>query len=288
MTTKKHQPLLGAHISIVSGLEKAIFRGESIGCTAIQIFTKSGRSWFEKELEAAAVERFKEAWRASTVQSVITHCGYLVNIGSPSADTESKSIASLKGELKRCELLGIPSLVLHPGSHTGDEPERCMKRIAHNLDNVLAAASGTTSILLETAAGQGTNIGSTFEELATIYEQVKHKELVGFCIDTCHIYSAGYDISTPEKYESVIKQWEKVLPIERVKAIHLNDSLTPFNSRKDRHENLGKGTIPLEIFATIVNDHRWKNVPIVLETPAEGLDLSGYERELKLLRSYLK
>lgn len=279
---------LGAHISIALGFEKSISRGESIGCTAIQIFTKSGRSWFEKEIDPAAAELFKKTWQASTVKSVMAHCGYLVNIGSPNPDTEGKSILSLKNELKRCEMLGIPSLVLHPGSATGDPVERCLTRIAHNLDKVLNGATGTTSILLETAAGQGTNVGSTFEELAAIYEQVNRKELVGVCIDTCHINSAGYDLTSAEKYEAAMLQFEKALPFTLVKAIHLNDSSTPAGSRKDRHENLGKGSIPLETFAAIMNDPRWNNVPIVLETPAEGLDLSSYEAEIKLLRSMIK
>ncbi len=278
--------LLGAHISTAGGLDKAAERALSIDATTMQIFTKSNRSWFDNALTHDQITAFKQSITQSGLQSVVTHAAYLINIGSNNPATANTSVASLTQELERCQQLGIPYLVLHPGSHTGAGEVTCIKQIGANLDRVFEKADGTTMILLETMAGQGTNVGYSFEHLRDIIDNCKTKNLVATCLDTCHIFSAGYDISTPESYEQVITQFDTIIGLERLRCIHLNDSKTPFASRKDRHEELGKGSIPLARCNQIVHDKRFASVPKILETPTDpAMDL--YRREIALLKSNL-
>lgn len=277
--------LVGAHVSIAGGLHKAIKRGEGIGCTAIQIFTKSTRSWFAKKITKEEVELFKKAWKESSISSVIVHAGYLINIGSGKKSFEGKSVKSLTEELQRCEILGIPYLVLHPGASVGGEVEGCITRIAKNLDEVLEKVKGKSKILLETMAGQGTNVGYTFEQLKKIRKLCKNKRRVGICFDTCHIFAAGYDISTPKGYKETWDRFEKVLGLGLLKVIHINGSKRELGSRKDRHENLGKGKIPLKTFELIMNDKRFFNVPKILETPIGG---EIYGKEIKTLKKMIR
>jgi deoxyribonuclease-4 len=281
---KKFVPLVGAHISIAGGFYKAVERAETIGCTTMQIFTKNNKSWFGAKITDEEVREFKAAMRKSNLSKIMVHTSYLINIASAKPDVERRSITALKHELHRCEQLGIPYLVLHPGSHLGAGEEKGIKKVSKNLDKVLAYANGKTKILLETMAGQGTNIGKTFKEIKAIISGCKYKKLLGVCLDTCHIFSAGYDIGNAEKYEEVMKQFSKIIGITRLKAIHLNDSKTACGSCKDRHENLGKGKIPRKAFSLIMNDKRLEKVPKVLETPDSDL----YEKEIKMLRQILK
>ncbi len=283
---KKTKILLGAHMSIAGGIHKAILRGEEIGCTAIQVFTKSGRSWSAKKLKNDEIELFKQTWKKSSICQVVAHAAYLINIGSKDKKTEKRSLKSLIQELERCEVLGIPYLVLHPGSHLGVGEDECMKKISKNLDTALKTVKGKVMIALETVAGQGTNIGYTFEQLKKIRLLCKEKKHISFCLDTCHIFAAGYDISSPKGYENVMKKIGKVLGFKSLKAIHINDSKTELGSRKDRHANIGKGKIPLSTFKLIMNDKRLQNIPKILETPIQtGKE---YVDEIKLLRRMVK
>lgn len=282
---KNETILIGAHVSIKGGLYKAIEEGERIGCNVIQIFTKSSRSWFAKKLTPIEIDEFKEAQKNSTIKTVVAHASYLINLGSPKKEIEEKSIQSLSDELFRCEKLNIPYLVLHPGAHLKNSIEDCIKQIAKNLEPILKKAS-KTMILLETTAGQGTNIGYTFEQLREIIDLSNEKNKLGVCLDTCHIFSAGYDISSKKSYDNVMSDFEKVIGFKNLKVIHINDSKTKFNSRKDRHANIGKGTIGLEAFKLIMNDKRLKNIPKILETPIINGD--EHQKEIELLKKMVK
>ncbi len=277
---------LGAHTSISGGLYKAIEEGEKLGCTTIQIFTKSSRSWHASKLKEENILKFKETQKKSNIKTIIAHTSYLINIGSPNKDTEKKSIDALKLELERCQDLEIPYLVLHPGAHLKSGEEKCLEQISKNLDFVLKNASGKTMILLETTAGQGTNVGYKFEHLKEIRDKAKEKKKIGTCLDTCHIFSAGYDISTPTEYKKVIQTFDKIIGLKNLKAIHLNDSKTNLNSRKDQHENIGKGYIPLKTFSLIMNDKRLKKIPKILETPVKKVD--EHKVEIDLLKDMVK
>ena len=283
----KKNIILGAHVSISGGLHKAIERGEELECKTIQIFTKSSRSWFEKKLDPVEIEKFKLAQKNSSIKFVVSHCSYLINIGSSNPETEKKSTSALKHELHRCEQLAIPYLVLHPGSHTGSGEEKCIKKIAKNLDSVLKTANGKTMILLETMAGQGTNIGYKFEQIKEIKSLCKYKKLLGVCFDTCHAYSAGYDFGTEAGYKKVFNDYKKILGIKSLKVIHMNDSKTELGSRKDRHENIGKGSIPRKAFQFIMNDPNFSNIPIILETPTDS-NMTSYRSDMKTLLGMTK
>ena len=279
--------LLGAHISIAGGLHNAITRAESIGCTTMQIFTKNNKSWLAPNIHKKEITEFKFKLKNSNLSQIMSHSSYLINIGSKNQTVEQKSIKSLTHELDRCEALNIPYLVLHPGSHIGAGEEKCIKQIAKNLDSVLMRKNRKTMILLETMAGQGTNVGHTFEQLKQIYQLCKNKKLLGICFDTCHVFSAGYNIGTPQGYKNTWKKFDTILGFKLLKAIHINDSKTEFNSRKDRHENIGKGTIPLKTFELIMNDKKLSTIPKILETPAIN-GLAGYKKEITILKNMIQ
>jgi len=269
---KKHTLLYGAHMSIAGEIKRAIDRGESIGCTAIQIFTKSNRQWHAKPITEKEATDFKDTWKNSSIKSVIAHASYLINIGSPDKNIEHKSVNALKVEMERCDMLDIPYLVLHPGSHSNTDIPECLKRIAHNLDELFQAVPHC-SILLETMAGQGTNVGSTFEQLAQIIKYSQHKKRLGVCMDTCHIFSAGYDFTTEKSYNELWKNFDNIIGINKLKAIHVNDSKQALGSRIDRHTDIGKGKIGLKGFELLFNDPQFFDIPKILETPKkEGLD----------------
>lgn len=275
--------LLGAHISVAGGYSKAIERGESIGCTAIQIFTKSNKSWFAKPITEEEAIEFQKAAHASSIKKILVHSGYLINLASSSLSTRKLSFKSLKEELIRCEALNIPGLVLHPGSHTGGGMEEGTLHIIDALNELFKEHKGNTAILLETMAGQGTSVGHTFENLRTIYDNCKYKERLGICIDTCHIFAAGYDLSSIAGYKKVFKEFSHYFGYRELKAIHLNDSKEDIGSKKDRHANIGKGKIPLEVFKHLLQDPHLTHIPKVLETPVKNF--LEYEKELDLLKS---
>jgi deoxyribonuclease-4 len=275
--------LVGSHVSAAGELYKAIERAASIDCSAFQIFTKSNRSWFDKPITEQAAAQFKDTLAATpTIKSVVVHSSYLINIGSPEEDKAKQSTKALLDEVRRCQQLGIKLLVLHPGSHLKSGEEDSLKRIATALDTVLEQSEGV-SIVLETMAGQGTNLGYTFEQLAAIRQQCAHKRRVSFCLDTCHVFSAGYDITTTEGYEKTITAFDSIIGLEHLTVIHLNDSQKGLASKVDRHAPLGTGHIPLATFSLIMNDKRLTQIPKLLETPSDP-DMKLWAAEIKLLK----
>ena len=276
---------LGAHESIAGGLHKAFDRAQSVGCDAVQIFVKSNRSWAVKPLTERDVARFKAKAEETGIQPVVGHASYLLNLGSPDEALWAKSRDVLIVELERCEALDVPYLVLHPGSHVGAGEEVGLARVAQALGEVHAATPGfRTRILLETTAGQGTNLGYRFEHLAWLIEHARQGGRLGVCLDTCHVFAAGYELRTPEGYAATIDTFDRVIGLERLKVIHLNDSKGDLASRKDRHEHIGKGHIGLEGFRHVLNDPRLEGLPGLLETP-KGEALHEDRENLAVLRS---
>lgn len=275
-------PLLGAHVSISGGVYHAPQNGVDIGCDAIQIFTKNQRQWDAKPLAADDVEKFKSELEQSAIRSTVVHDSYLINLCSPKKETYQKSLDAFKDELDRAEALGIPYLVFHPGSHLKKSLEWGIKTIADSLNKIHQQTENYQVMsLLETTAGQGTNIGYRFEHLRDIIAAVETDERVGVCVDTCHIFAAGYDLTNEDSYEHVWQDFDEVIGLERLKVFHLNDSKHELDSRKDRHTNIGDGYLGEEAFRLLVNDARFKDHPMILETPG-GADM--YRRDLKLLR----
>ena len=275
--------LLGAHVSISGGVFNAIARGKTIGCTAIQIFTKNQMQWKAKELTNNDIEKFKTELKKSTLTSVISHDSYLINLGSPNKDMLIKSRNAFGNEMQRTEVLGIPFLVFHPGAHLNFGEDYGLHKIAESLNMLLDQYKNYKLMpLLETTAGQGTNLGYRFEQLSEIIEMVEQKDRVGVCFDTAHVFAAGYDIRTRETYEKTFNEFDKIVGLEKLKAFHLNDSKKVLGSRVDRHENIGQGYIGLESFRILLNDPRFENVPKILETPGKEQD---FKKNLDLLKS---
>ena len=287
---KKSTLLLGAHLSIEGGLTNALKKGESIGCTAIQIFTKSNRQWHSKPLTKEELTTFKTQQEKSSIVCVVAHASYLINLASPDRTLHEKSITALIAELQTCNEASIPFLVIHPGSYTSSTPQEGCKAIAQGLNTALKNSTGPTKILLETMAGQGTVVGSNFEELATIRELVTDKKRIGFCLDTCHVFSAGYDITTRTGYEQLWRDFDHHLGLSHLKVIHLNDSKKECASRVDRHEAIGKGFIGEKGFSFLMNDERFFDIPKILETPKANLqdDAKNMSILTKLLSSKSK
>ena len=279
---------LGAHESIAGGIFNAPHRGQQATCDTIQIFNKSNNQWKAKELKQDEVDQYFEALAETGVTIACSHNSYLINIASPDPALEEKSYLSLKEEVERCNRLKIPNLVMHPGSHVGSGEEPGMDRIARNIDRLFAALpDNTVNLCLETTAGQGSNLGCTFEQLAYIIDRVDNKAQVGVCLDTCHIFAAGYPITERADYLATVRHFDRTVGLDYLKVIHVNDSKKPFAARRDRHEHIGKGEIGLEAFRHLVNDRRLKKVPMVLETPKEA-ELKEDVENLKLLRSLIK
>ena len=270
-------PLLGAHMSGAGGLEQAFYRAASINCTAMQLFTHSNRQWHMKDLTESTQIAWVKAQKETGIEHVMVHASYLINLGSVSTETVQKSRDMLTKELEQCHQLSIPLLVLHPGGGQTD-PTICIDQIANGINEVFERESGSTKILLETMAGQGTQVGYRFEQLAELAHKIDNKKRIGFCVDTCHIWAAGYDISTEETYHKVWHEWDKTLGLSHIKAIHINDSKQKCGSRVDRHAEIGEGTLGLEAFRLIMNDSRFQSVPKILETPKD--DLADYAHNI--------
>lgn len=273
------QLLLGAHMSIAGGLDKAVLSGASIGCSTIQIFTKSNRQWSAKKLSNTEIDIYKETLTKVSINPIIAHTAYLINIGSPNNDIEKKSIASLAEEIERCNQLSIPYLVLHPGSYVDGNRHDCLERIIENLNTVIQKKD-TTMVLLELMAGQGSTVCSTFEELEYIYKRMDNKKNIGICFDTCHAWAAGYDFSTTQTYENMWRHFDATLGLENLKVIHINDSKSRRGSHLDRHETIGKGTIGLDAFEMMMNDTNLFDIPKILETPKNSLEDDIYNMNI--------
>jgi deoxyribonuclease-4 len=263
--------LIGMHLSISGGLHQAITRAEELNCSAVQFFSKNNRQWHTSSLSIDEIDRFKQALANSpTVLSTIIHASYLINIGSSDTAISQRATIALQDELSRAQQLGVDSLVFHPGSHKDSSDIECLDQIALNINHILSHVEpGKTKLLIETMAGQGTNVGYTFEQLLHIYRQIDQKNRIGFCLDTCHIFAAGYDISSSEAYEKVIAQFDSILGLQNLYVIHLNDSKKELGSRVDRHEHIGKGLLGIEAFKYIMNDSRLQHIPKILETPID-------------------
>jgi deoxyribonuclease IV len=279
-------PLLGAHESVAGGIHLAFDRIQDAGGAALQIFTRNQRQWNPAPLQQEEQLLFTAAWQKYGNMPVTSHASYLINLASGKPDLIKKSITAFADELKRCELLNIPLVVIHPGSHGGDGVEKGITRFTENLDQALEVADNQVTVLLETTAGQGTGLGSRFEELAAIIKGSKHPEKLGVCIDTCHIFAAGYDIRSEESYQATMDEFDKLVGIQRIKFFHLNDSKKGLGSRVDRHEHIGQGEIGLDGFHHLLNDPRFAGHPMTLETP-KGKDLQEDRDNLATLRSLL-
>ncbi len=276
-------------MSIAGGVDQAPLRGRQVGCDTIQVFTKSNRQWHAKRLSDREVEAFKANLEATGIGPVVAHDCYLVNLAAPRRPLWKKSMAAFRVELERAERLGIPYLVTHPGSHAGAGEAEGIRRVAEAL-NVLRAAlprHGGVQILLETTAGQGTSLGYRFEQLAAILEEVEQADRVGVCLDTCHVFAAGYDIRSAEGYRKTLAEFAACLGLTRLKAIHLNDSKAGLGSRVDRHEHIGVGRLGLEAFRRTLNDPRLRRVPMILETPKDENFITADRRNLARLRRLL-
>lgn len=263
--------LLGAHMSIAGGVFNALLDGEKLGCTTIQIFTKSSNQWRAKELGEEEITRYFAEQKRTGISPVIAHDSYLINLGSPDEALLTKSREAFAIELERCEKLKIQYLVTHPGAHMGQGEEEGLKKIAASLDWVFEHTGDLKSkVALESTAGQGTSLGYRFEQLARIIELSAHPERIKVCIDTCHIFAAGYDISNEDGYQKTISEFDRIIGLKSLVVIHLNDSKKGLGSKVDRHEHIGKGFIGEKAFGFIMKDKRFEKIPKLLETSKEN------------------
>ncbi|HDQ73057.1 MAG TPA: deoxyribonuclease IV [Chloroflexi bacterium] len=279
---------LGAHESIAGGMEKAFERAQLATCEAVQIFVKSNRSWAVRALEPEEIERFKAKAAETGIAPVVGHASYLLNLATPKDALWQKSRDMLVTELERCEALDVPYLVLHPGAHVGSGEEAGLARVAQALGEVHAATAGMEArVLLENTAGQGTSLGYRFEQLGWLLTNTPGGERLGVCLDTCHAFAAGYEFRSAEGYASTMAAFEEAVGLERLLAIHLNDSKGDLGERKDRHEHIGQGHIGREGFRHVVNDPRLDGLPGLLETP-KGDDLQEDRENLAQLRALIE
>lgn len=276
---------LGAHMSIAGGFDKAVERAKAVDADALQIFTKNQNQWRARPIADDEVTRFKAALEETGIGPVVAHDSYLINLASPKDELWEKSIAAFREELERCELLGIPFLVTHPGSHTGSGTDAGIERVVAALDRIHTDSPGLNVVtLLETTAGQGSNLGATFEELQRMLDGVRQPERVAICMDTCHIYVAGYDICSPEAYAETMATFDRLIGIDKIEALHFNDAKHPHGSRKDRHHLISHGCIGIGGFWNFVNDGRLSGKPALLETE-KGDDLAEDREAIALLRA---
>jgi len=277
---------LGAHVSSSGGLFNAPLNAKAIGANAFAMFTKNQKQWSAKPLTAEEIAQFKAAVSDNgfSPDFILPHDSYLINLGNADPEKRSRSLASFKEEMARASQLGLKYVNFHPGSHLKEITEEgCLDLIAASVNQALAdPASGRTMAVAEATAGQGTNVGYKFEHIARIITGIEDKSRIGVCIDTCHIFAAGYDISTASGFESVMADFDRIIGIKYLKAMHLNDAKKECGSRVDRHECLGKGFIGLEGFRYIMQSPYFDNMPLVLETPEPDL----WAEEIKLLRSF--
>jgi deoxyribonuclease-4 len=276
---------IGAHVSASGGVENAPLNAKAIGATAFALFTKNQRQWVAGPLTDENIEKFKENCRVSgfAPHQVLPHDSYLINLGNPDPDPLEKSRAAFLDEVQRCEQLGLDRLNFHPGAHLKKiDDDACLQLIADSINQVLDQTKGVTAVI-ENTAGQGSNLGYTFEQIATIMERVGDQSRIGVCIDTCHAFTAGYDLRTREAFEETFDRFSRVIGFEFLKGMHLNDSKKELGSRVDRHDSLGKGSLGLEPFRWIMADPRFEGIPLVLETPDESL----WAEEIALLKSFI-
>jgi deoxyribonuclease-4 len=274
---------LGAHVSASGGVENAPINAAAIGANAFALFTKNQRQWVAAPLTAKSIKDFKSRCEANNIlpEYILPHDSYLINLGHPEEDALEKSRAAFLDEMERCEQLGLSLLNFHPGSHLSKiSEEECLTRIAESINITLDKTKGVTAVI-ENTAGQGSNLGYKFEHLAYIINKVEDKSRVGVCLDTCHTFTAGYDFLT--QYDQVFADFESIVGFNYLRGIHLNDSKKPLGSRVDRHDSIGKGLLNLDFFKRFMNDSRFDNIPIIMETPDETI----WGEEIALLRAMI-
>lgn len=264
---------IGAHMSIAGGIGKAFLRGHEVGCEVIQIFTKSSNQWKARPISEEEMREFEDNRESAGIRPVLAHNSYLINLASPEDELYEKSMDAMLLEMDRAETLGLNYIIMHPGAHVGSGEEAGLKRIAEALNLLFEKTKGSKlKLLLETTAGQGTVLGHRFEHIAEIIDCVNNSNRAGVCLDTCHSYVAGYDLKN--KYDEVFEEFDKIIGMERLKALHLNDTLKGLGSRVDRHWHIGKGELGVETFKRIMRDERLKDLPMIIETP-KGIDEDG-------------
>jgi len=280
--------LLGAHTSTSGGVSKSVILADKLGFTAMQIFTKNNNRWFQKDLSETEINLFKTKLEKSNIKFVVAHDSYLINLCATNKSILAKSRKAFLDELERCELLGISHLNFHPGAHLGAGEKDGIKLIAESLNIVHEKTKNyNVSSMLEATAGQGTAIGYKFEQLREIIDLIEQKDRMTVCIDTAHIFAAGYDIKDSNNFKKVTKEFDDIIGLERLKCFHMNDSKKPLGSRVDRHEHIGKGFIGLEGFKNIMNEKKLTKIPKILETPKGKEQLEDLEN-LKVLRSLIE
>lgn len=276
----------GAHVSAAGGVENAPANANKIGARAFALFTKNQRQWAAPQLTTQTIEAFRHAMRESGFESwqVLPHDSYLINLGHPEAEPLEKSRVAFVDEMSRCQQLGLDRLNFHPGSHLkAISEDECLQRVAESINIALDATQGVIAVI-ENTAGQGSNVGYRFEHLRDIIAGVKDKSRVGVCIDTCHAYSAGYDLSTAEACRATFEEFDRIVGFQYLKGMHLNDDMKAMGSRVDRHESLGKGTLGLPVFEFVAADPRFDNMPLILETPNEEI----WNDEIAMLYDFAK
>jgi deoxyribonuclease IV len=259
--------LLGAHMPAPGGIHNAIRSGSAIGCRAVQVFTSSPQMWRASAVTEEKVALFRQSMEETGIESVVSHDSYLVNLCAPSDEIRKKSREALAGEMFRCAVYGIPFVVSHMGSAMGQDTESALALVAEAAREILEETPQEVTLLMETTAGQGSALNSRFEELAWLLEALQGHSRLCVCLDTCHIFAAGYDIRTEEAYEATFQAFEKIVGFDRLRAIHANDSKKGLGTRVDRHAHIGQGELGREAFRLLVNDPRMERVPILLETP---------------------
>jgi len=278
---------LGAHMSVAGGVSQGLVRARKIKIDAVQIFTKNNNRWFDKPLDPDEIERFRVGARDFERANLFSHACYLINLASADPELHKKSMASMRDELVRAEALGLSWVVLHPGAHMGQGEDVGLERVAASLRTLLQQTRGFKSgILLETTAGQGTSLGHRFEHLATLRRKARARTRLGICIDTCHLLAAGYEIRDREGYRRTMRELDRTVGIQHVHAIHINDSKKPLGSRVDRHAHIGEGEIGTRGFQWLLNDPRFRHLPMVLETP-KGPEMKEDVRNLRRLKSLI-
>ncbi|MFW6124635.1 MAG: deoxyribonuclease IV [Pirellulales bacterium] len=285
-------PILGAHMSIAGGYYKAVVAAKTAGCDCVQVFTKNNNQWRAKPLSDDDVARFHSALDEHRIRHPIAHTSYLINLASPDPKLWNKSLDAFVAELRRAEALGLQALVVHPGAYLDDYPEGGIRRVARALDQAhrRAGRGNPVRVLLETTAGQGTSLGWQFEELAAILQRVAQPQRIGVCVDTCHLFAAGYPLSTAKEYRATMRRFDRIVGLDKIEAFHLNDSKRPLGSRVDRHEHIGRGQLGLEPFRLLLRDRRFRRVPMYLETPkgtenGEDLDVINLGTLRRLART---
>jgi deoxyribonuclease-4 len=283
-------PLFGAHTSIAGGCHNALLEAEAHGCSTVQLFTKNANQWSARDITDDEVRLFRRTLRRTRLRQPMAHDSYLINLASPDKKARRRSLDAFLDEMRRAERLGLRYLVMHPGAHMDSGEEAGLARVAEALDEVHARCAGfRVRVLMETTAGQGTTLGHRFEHLARILELAAHPERLGVCFDTCHVFAAGYALAPEKEYRATLRAFDRTVGLGRLRVFHVNDSVRPLGSRVDRHAHIGRGALGLEPFRLLVNDRRFRNRPMVLETPkVEGKEKDMDAVNLATLRGLVR